>query len=57
MQFGNMQFGNDLVMQFGNAVYIQGLVMQFGNDVGTSFLFAFTNFGEYSLIRAVINGL
>ena len=50
---------------FLNIVYIirckkiimQALVMQFGNDVGTSFLFVYADFGEYSLLRAVVNGL
>ena len=50
---------------FLNIVYIicckniimQALVMKFGNDAGTSFLFVFVDFGEYSLIRAVVDGL
>ena len=50
---------------FLNIVYIicckkiimQALVMQFGNDVGTSFLFVYADFGEYSLLRTVVNGL
>ena len=33
------------------------LVMQFENDAGTSFLFMCADFGEYSLIRAVVDGL
>ena len=35
---------------------MQALVMQFGNDVGTSFLLVYADFGEYSLLRAVVNG-
>ena len=31
--------------------------MQFENDAGTSFLFMCADFGEYSLIRAVVDGL
>ena len=38
-------------------IIMQALVMQFGNDVGTSFLFVYADFGEYSLLRAVVNGL
>ena len=36
---------------------MQALVMQLGNDVGTSFLYVFADSGEYSFIRAVVNGL
>ena len=36
---------------------MQALVMQFGNDVGTSFLFVYADFGDYSLIRPVVDGL
>ena len=36
---------------------MQALVMQFGNDAGTSFLFVIADFGEYSLIRVVVDGL
>ena len=32
---------------------MQAFVMRFGNDIGTSFLFVYADFGEYSLIRAV----
>ena len=50
---------------FLNIVYIicckkiimQALVMKFVNDAGTSFLFVFADFGEYLLIRAVVDGL
>ena len=38
-------------------IIMQALVMQFGNDVGTSFLFVYADFGEYSLLRTVVNGL
>ena len=31
--------------------------MQFGKDVGTSFLFVYGDFEEYSLISAVVKGL
>ena len=36
---------------------MQALVMQFGNDADTSFLLVFADFGECSLIRAVVDGL
>ena len=36
---------------------MQALVMQFGKDVGTSFPFLCTNFGDYSLLRAVVDSL
>ena len=38
-------------------IITQALVMQFGNDVGTSLLYVCADFGECSLIRAVVNGL
>ena len=36
---------------------MKALVMQFGNDIGTSFLFVCADFGEYLLIRVVVDGL
>ena len=50
---------------FLNVVYVicckkmimQALVIRFGNDVGTFFFYVCTDFGEYPLIRVVVNGL
>ena len=36
---------------------MQAWMMQFVNDVITSFLYVYADFEEYSLIRAVVNGL
>ena len=38
-------------------MFMEALVMQLGNNVGTSFFYVCADFGDDSLIRAVINGL